>query len=386
MSIASWVFLFVATIPSISFALGLGEPVGQIVIGQPLSIRIPLYGPDATTVEESCVRLLPSDINTFDRSVQSATIKVEKATIYIHSREAISEPILSFRIHLICGVNLRRDYHLLPGSPNASSEISPPEVSHPRDGHGTIAKPVNHPVTEFTVTTKTTLRLMSRERYPKDRNARVAFIREVAAANPGLFGNLQKAFDQPLTPGARLEMPERLSNRNVAGPSKSRTLIANLASSPSPTSRDRGRLIIGAGVPDLVSAKELNRDIDRLVGIMNEQIQIQIAMVQRIAKLEGEIADAKQAIVIQTEMNQRLETEIKELRDEQRRNSHVQLVLLIFLGGFALAAALLWRQQKRAPAGDRLVGSFSAPIAPATEVAAKQQRILSVFDDLLPQK
>jgi hypothetical protein len=49
-----------ALFPLAANALGLGEVIGQAVMGQPLAVRIALTGDDAATLAAHCVSLHPS--------------------------------------------------------------------------------------------------------------------------------------------------------------------------------------------------------------------------------------------------------------------------------------------------------------------------------------
>ncbi len=376
--------------PNIAWALGLGDPVGQVVIGQPLAVRIPLLGADSGAIRTECVRVLTVENEPLDRSLASALIKMDGSSLLLLSREPVSHPILSFRLSLGCGLNLERSYQLLSQRPQTmvdpipapSNVIAPPSV-------GTVMpkQQAQSSGAWLAIKSPTTLRLISRSRYPGDSSARVAFIRRVAAANPEVFASIDAAFDQMISPGMDLRIPENVPRQVSSKPATAAKSTPVKLPAADVGGKGKGRLIIGATEFPVRSAEELEADIDRLVGIMNEQIQIQMSMAERLNKLETEVAQAKQAATSQKETNDRLGSEIKELRDEQRRNSYIQLVLAILVGGFGVASFLFWREQLRSK--ERMnteILAASIPTFSKTPPSPKQQPLVSIFDDLLPPK
>lgn len=111
-------------------------------------------------------------------------------------------------------------------------------------------------------------------------------------------------------------------------------------------------------------------------------------MAERLARMEAEVEQTKRAFAAQQAANQRLEAELRELREEQRRSSYIQLVMAILLGAAGVAAFLLWRSQVRAREQSLLSITMAAPAPPAKPVPAPapapKVELPSLFDDLLP--
>jgi hypothetical protein len=374
-------------IPRLALAAGLGDIAGEVSFGQPLAIRVPLIGIDGRKLNKDCVRLTPVPGESPDEQLTSAWITIAPGSLAIASRQIVTQPVIGFRVQIDCGIKLVRDYRVLPLIPDTKTDgvaipVMPslsaasllPEQSIPRQ---TVA-------TDFTVTEQTTLRLLSRKRYPTNSTARVAFIRQVALANPEIFATVKTAFDQTLPAGLSLKIPTKklsgiAATANVAKPTSVQRPVLS-----QPSSTGKGRLIIGGSALPVRSTSELDADIDRLVGIMNEQIQVQISMAKRLNYLEAEVNQAKQSAGIQRSVTERLDADVRELRETQRINSYIQLLLAVLLGGFAVAAVLLWREQQRNK--DREGDHAPAPLAaPNSKFAIpKKQPMQSVFDDLLP--
>lgn len=380
-----------AVVPGISFALSLGEASGRAVLGQPLMVRIPLDGADRPSLRADCIKLLPVPGELPENRIASALLRLEGSGLVVSSPLAISQPLMSFRIRVDCGWNLTKDYQLLPEPPATRSappapvlaEVAPPSAPAPTPRE---AAPRVTADLDFGVDQPTTLRLMSRQRYPTDSAARVAFIRRVAAANPDLFPSIRGAYDQPLPAGTRLHIPPvpPRAARDEAPPPQAAPK-ARKAAPPKPAAK--GRLIIGPDALPARSNEALAADLDRLVEIANDQIRIQITMAERLARMEADVEQAKRAFAAQQATNQRLEAELRELREEQRRSSYIQLVMAILLGGAGVAAFLFWRGQVRAREKAELNVAFVAPAPqPARPATPPKAELPSLFDDLLPPK
>ncbi len=390
-----------ALLPLAANALGLGEVIGQAVMGQPLAVRIALTGDDAATLAAHCVSLHPSLSNPGEESRltgAAVTLLARGAApvLLISTRSPVTQPVLSFSIRIDCGPRLMRDYQLLPAPPAPVIATEPPVLRAER------AEPLDAPPGNIvTITAETTLRLMSRKRYPQDSKARVAFIRRVVAVNRDIFPAGDAAFDQRLAAGTQLRLPDGLPVARTTEELAREVRIARPAASASvelPVQRGgKGRLVIGgggtaAGMPQQ-SAAETNELVNRLMDMMQDQVLVQTALVERLKIVEKEVAEAKLAAVAQRSTNQHLETELQRLRDDSSRNSTIQLVLAILLGGFAGGAFLRWREQRsqpREPIAEISFGHVTAikpNIAPSVAPPITQKyQMQSVFDDLLPPR
>ena len=364
--------LLSCALPVTAFALTLGEPSGQAVIGRTLAITVPMSGTDASRVGADCVRILPADGAYSDASLKSPLVRVENDSVIITTARAIYEPVLSFRLRVECGFQFERDYVLLPSPPESVTSATVPgqtavipataPTQTPPIPPAIPRAPAQPPVPDYVLPEQTTLRLMSRKRYPLDSRARVTFIHRVAAANPEEFDSVEAAFDKPLMAGVQLRFPANLPRQeSTAVPVSPRPVVqATVKATPRERAKSagKGRLIIGADVPTDKTVAELEANVDRLVNTMNDQLLIQTSMTERLKVLEAEFVQARQTAAMLKSVNQRLESDVRDLREEQTRNSYIQLVLAILLGGFAVATFLLWRGREHRPVAD----SYSYPL------------------------
>lgn len=362
------------------------------MVGQPLTVRVPLDGADLPSLRADCVKLLPVPGDLTENRIVSGLLKLEGSNLVISSPLAVTQPLMSFRIRVDCGWNLTKDFQLLPQAPvaSATSPITaqesvpavPPLVHEPRPpANSNVKLGVNEP---------TTLRMMSRQRYPTDSAARVAFIRRVAAANPEIFASIKGAYDQPLPAGIQLRMPPAAQQRASSADTQPGRTARRSREPAQAKSSAKGRLVIGPEALPSRSNAALAADLDRLVEIANDQIQIQISMAERLAKMEADVEQTKRAFAAQQAEHkattQRLEAELREMREEQRRNSYIQLVMAILLGGAAVAALLLWRGQVRTHEREEVTIAFAATAPSAKPTTAPKAELQSIFDDLLPPK
>lgn len=376
-----------AAIPQLAFALSLGEASGRVILGQTPSIRIPLEGTDLPGLRADCVKLLPVPGDLPDNRVKSGLLRLEGSHLLISSPLAISQPVVSFRIRVDCGWNLTKDFQLLTEPPVASPAPAEAEVPPPVPAVVREAPRRAPAAADFQVEQPTTLRMMSRQRFPTDSAARVAFIRRIAAANPALFPSIRAAFDQHLPAGTALRMPPEPPPRTAAADAPVPPVAPKPRKAAPPKPATKGRLIIGPDALPSRSNDALAADLDRLVEIANDQIRIQITMAERLARMESEVEQTKLAFAAQQAANRRLEAELRELREEQRRSSYIQLVMAILLGGAGVAAFLFWRGQVRARERAELNVSFAAPApAPTKSAIPPKAELDTLFDDLLRPK
>jgi hypothetical protein len=382
-----------AMLPGCANALGLGDVSGRAVLGQPLALSIPLLGQESVALRADCVTLQALAEIPSDGWVEGATLRIERDRLTITTRRPVAQPLIGFRLNVACGFSLSREYQVLPQLPPLPQEqarIAPQEAAPAAATPGRPPAPVAMPAGgagDFVVGEPTTLRLLSRQRYPDDSRARVAFIRRVAAANPEVFPSLARAYDQALAPGLSLRIPAAAPQ---ARPEPGARPPPRVRPEPARAPRaSQDKLVVGAGAAANRRIDELESDFERLVGLMNDQVLIQMDMARRLTAMEADVAATKRALLAQQAENQKLAAELRELRAEQERSGYIQLVLGILLLGVAIGGFLLWRENSlakaRAVAQAAELNALAAPAAPRTgRTKTAKVELPSLFDDLLP--
>lgn len=352
------------------FALGLGEVEGRAIIGRPLQVSIPILGLRDDPRQSACTSLLPEGDDDGQGTIR---IKVEGDRIHLSTARALNQPVLQFRIRMGCVGSIERSFVILPDPAQSAAPVLPVRVDMPATTNVEAPSAAPQAVAEtaaqrsIVLMSSTSLRMLSRQRYPGDSNVRVNFIRRVAAANPDLFASEEAAFDQRLAAGTRLLLPSGLpapqraeSAATASGGSSRPVATQRETSAPSVSAkpkrepaRGRDRLVVGAAGLSAVkgpSTAELNESIDRLIEVMNQQIMVQMAMTERIKVVEADLAELKRQAVAEKHRAAQLETELKAVRESVERKDTIQLVLLILLAGMAGAWALNWMSRRKAGA------------------------------------
>lgn len=382
-----------------ALALGLGEVEGRAVIGRPLQLAIAILGTADDAVPGYCANLLPEGEAEGRDSIR---IKVVGDRIYLTTLRGVTQPILQFRIRLGCSAPIERSFTVLSdppqsaatlpvvGSAPAAALVAGPPALPP-------AKPTTSGESSTVLTSATTLRLLSRQRYPGNSRLRVNFIRKLAAANPELFASEDAAFDQRLAAGTRLLLPADLpapqpaSATRAAKPGSRAGVPPRAASASSagggkkqPSDAGRGRLIVGAaglstkGGP---SAAEVNQSIDRLIEVMNQQVTVQMALTERIKAAEADVVELKRLVQAEKLRTAQLAAELEAAREQVERGDTTQLVLSILLAGVVGGWLLNWTARRKASTTELPTFAAVAP-APTPEPRTRPQAMPSVFDDL----
>jgi hypothetical protein len=393
-----------------AWGLGLGEATGQVVIGQPLRVEIPLLGTDGNQFASSCFRVRPpvADIgNEFALRNGSIQVVGERGAtkLVVTTATPIREPLIGFAIAAGCGFELSKDYVLLTIFPNDSgAEVALPQpaqrptlpgttVSAPAAPPAPSTAPTVAPVTArpallaaarrtapppktmaatssdqtLRVDADATLEDLARQRYPLQPKARKKFMRMMAEANPGLSTN-----DAVIAAGSELQVPKGLPQRRtgpyleegatakpaqVAAPATASSPVAK----PAPAGKDR--LVVGGGGE--MSEAKLLAEAERLTTILIEQTKFQDAVTETITKLEGTYSKLQKHYASLDNRVNRIEAErLAEKQAPKPASFDFFELLLAVLSGGVIGGLLLYvfqRQQMR-----RNPHAENTPAAPPT--------------------
>lgn len=106
-------------------ALGFGEITLHSRIGEPLRAEVALHGSDNQEVETACYSLTPlrgSDLPVVTNARTRLVRAGQDFRLLITGGQPISEPVFMIGLRASCGVDLQRDYVLMPAAPLALSE------------------------------------------------------------------------------------------------------------------------------------------------------------------------------------------------------------------------------------------------------------------------
>ena len=106
-------------------ALGFGEITLHSRIGQALSAEVPIYGSSAQEIEAACFSLRPapgSELPVINSARTRLVRKGEEFRLHITGSQAIAEPVFMIALRASCGIELQRDFVLMPAAPLPPSE------------------------------------------------------------------------------------------------------------------------------------------------------------------------------------------------------------------------------------------------------------------------
>ncbi|MCS6945788.1 MAG: hypothetical protein RMK97_10325 [Sutterellaceae bacterium] len=116
-------------------AFGLGAAELESHLGQPLVLRIPVFGDEADVLAPHCVRLLPqasSDIPTLGVGRVNLERGPAGSTLRISSLKPIQEPVLRIVLEVGCQTRLRREFVVLLDPPAGDSSAPTFEFGAPK--------------------------------------------------------------------------------------------------------------------------------------------------------------------------------------------------------------------------------------------------------------
>lgn len=335
-AIAALLFAFSLAAANHAFAVGLGNAMGQAVLGSPLRVEIPLIGSDAGIPSIECFDVRPPQAEIASVYVlRNPTLEVVgvagRASLLITTELPVQEPVIEFAVTVGCGFKLSKDYVLLAEEPGkrASVPITPVSpLARPTDAAKATSSQsgsasTNQSVPAFNdevlrITSALTLEALARQTYPLQPKAREKFTRMMLLANPGLR-NAASAIDS----GTELKLPPGLPlRRHGTFPPAPKRVIAE-ASDPVTTSPgvtvnnptvvaavpQRDLLLLGAAAERNRSPAELLAEAERLATLLAEQNKTQDALVDQIGKLESTLTDVKKHYTELTDRLNRVESE-----------------------------------------------------------------------------
>jgi hypothetical protein len=417
----AWALVVASALPVGSHALGLGKIVGEPVLGESLQLTIPLTGSVDRPMDNECVvvRRPPDSIDAeyYPRDLQ-ARIETQAGVrlLVLSTRSALRQPLVEFRVSISCGYNLSHDY-LLMASPRSEAQPATRSPSRPASAEAPIvtaatgtaaadgkALPDGLSAKSLTIDRDLTLEELARQQFPGPLR-RERFMRWVAEANPELFAGVADIRRHRLQTGQKLLVPVGVPPRRP-GDHQSAPASADIggtAGSPAPAGKAapatadklptkgsgvarRDRLVIGAEGSGARDFKETLALVDRLTGMLEQQVTAQSANDQRIRSLESMLAELTGHVAqVETAARQR-EAQWQKEREEQRRllaehpdQGWLQLLIAIVLGG-AVGAGLL--QAYRVIAGRRQSATAPAGSIPATDNASAEA-LPPAWDEML---
>lgn len=386
-----------------SHAIGLGAPAGTPTLGRPLRLEIPLIGHSGPPLSADCFHLTPvpgsPDELYFPRHVRAYAETIQGKPTVVVLANAVTQPVVEFRLTIGCSFALARDFTLLTSLPTLeAAKPAAPAPAQPPVAAPYVEAPSPPKNWDTLPLQKTTnLEALAREKYPAQPKAREKFKRMMQAANPTLVPAGAEFDLFPLPAGTALQIPPGLPERRYGpyvapatppgqpkprldeapkpAPARAATPKAPPAPRQAPPAKDR--LVLDAAAAPPLSPAEADAELARLESIHTEQAKAQEALDERIARAQEAFDEIKQ-YVLQTEA--RIKALEEQNREQERRNREAQiwqLAVAVLLGG-ALGAGMLraytrltrrHRQEETPP----LLATPASPAPPATPVRTQRE-------------
>ena len=110
------------------WAIGLGDIVLRSRVGEPLRAEVPINTEPGETIEASCFTLAPldgSDLPVISAGRTKLVREGDRYRLLITGSKPVSEPIFLIGVRAGCGIDLQRDYVLMPPEPLVLASNAP---------------------------------------------------------------------------------------------------------------------------------------------------------------------------------------------------------------------------------------------------------------------
>lgn len=368
-----------------AFGLGLGGAVGQVILGQPLRVEIPLLGTEAGLPAAECFRVRPPQVETEPGYVvKGARVEVTgergRARLVVIAAPPVREPVVEFAVTVACGFDLTRDFLLLSSLPPkvlVPEAVSPPTAAPavaPRIAVPPVepAKPASPQATAGTapslrIDADTTLEALAQRHYPLQPKAREKYMRMMGEANAGVEpGTI-------IATGTQLRIPAGLPVRREGPyrPEAAKPVPAPLVALPAaaPVKRAAGapsKDVLRLGVAPERSNAELLVEAERLTAALMEQARVEDEIAANLTRLEGAFTELKQHYLAVEDRLAHIEAERQAEKAAAKSHSvgFIELLLAVLAGGALGGFGLHLYNRKRA-LPDTATDRFDAPTVAA---------------------
>jgi Tfp pilus assembly protein FimV len=115
-----------------AIAVGLGDITLHSRIGEPLRAEVPVYVDEAQRIDNACFSLAPlrgSDLPVIT-SAKTRLVRIgSDYRLIITGSQPIGEPVFVIGLRASCGIELQRDYVLMPAPPLSATDHGQPQTS-----------------------------------------------------------------------------------------------------------------------------------------------------------------------------------------------------------------------------------------------------------------
>ena len=296
-------------------AAGLGEIILQSRVGESLRAEIPVTSAAGEAIDTACFTLAPSQ-NADMPVVTNAKIKLVRdgrgLRLVITSSKAIAEPLFLLSVRANCGIDLQRDYIVMPPAPFVTAEAEATTSLQPTAPRTTPASPTKS-YREWRAREGDTLVGIAEAMAPGDPIAKERLLSRMQSLNPEIDP------EQGLADGTSVLLPKpRAAANNKPKPSASEapkkrtTKQSELPQQPrpekpgaAPQANTQDRLIVGEAPAELRSgelATPLRADMNDTEARILKMEQTLSSLRQELEKIDAALAITAEIVVTQEKL------------------------------------------------------------------------------------
>ena len=288
--------LCAALLPCFSHAAGLGEITLHSRVGEPLRAEIPLLAGPGESFDTACFSLAPvrgADLPVVTSARTRLVRDGNGLRLILTGTKPVAEPVFMIAVQAACGIDLQRDYVLMPSAPLMladAPEVAPPTAAVANTKRGGAK------YRDVVARQGETLESIAEAQAPGSLAQQRRMLNAMKRANPGV------APEQLLAEGTIVRIPDRQQRvaaereesiessvgesrpTPAAPPPKPKPAKARPAVAPS---ADKGgdRLLLGA-------ADEVAKPVEKRASAQGSLLEVE----ERMAKLENTIQQLNQEI------------------------------------------------------------------------------------------
>ncbi len=193
-----------------AWAIGFGDIVLHSRVGEPLRAEVPISAEAGENIEASCFSLAQlggSDLPVVSSARTKLVREGDNYRLHISGSKPVSEPVFLIGLRAGCGVDLQRDYVLMPNEPLVFASVAPSAASG-GDAPAGGARSRSAPIQEWRASEGDTLEGIAETLIPDNLVQQRRMLAALKRANPQLRGRPALADGTPVAiPDIRQRIP-----------------------------------------------------------------------------------------------------------------------------------------------------------------------------------
>ena len=172
-----------------TWAIGFGDIILHSRVGEPVRAEVPINAEPGETIEATCFSLAQlggSDLPVVSSAKTKLVREGNNYRLLITGSKPVSEPIFLIGLRAACGVDLQRDYVLMPSEPLVLASVPPPAASNGVDTPAAASRSRSAPIQEWRASEGDTLEGIAETLIPDNLVQQRRMLAALKRANPQL--------------------------------------------------------------------------------------------------------------------------------------------------------------------------------------------------------